>query len=67
MARNGGGAVLNVLSVLSWYHPAGLGGYSAAKAAPARSPRRYSTASRPGLPEILADDLTRGVKASLAG
>ncbi|MGW1605431.1 SDR family oxidoreductase, partial [Streptomyces eurythermus] len=30
---NGGGAVLNVLSVLSWYHPAGLGAYAAAKAA----------------------------------
>jgi NAD(P)-dependent dehydrogenase (short-subunit alcohol dehydrogenase family) len=30
---NGGGAVLNVLSVLSWLHPAGLGGYTAAKAA----------------------------------
>jgi NAD(P)-dependent dehydrogenase (short-subunit alcohol dehydrogenase family) len=31
--RNGGGAILNVLSVLSWLHPAGLGGYTAAKAA----------------------------------
>ncbi|BCJ48743.1 short-chain dehydrogenase [Actinoplanes sp. NBRC 14428] len=31
--RNGGGAFLNVLSVLSWYHPAGAGAYSAAKAA----------------------------------
>lgn len=30
---NGGGAVLNVLSVLSWFHPAGLGAYSAAKTA----------------------------------
>lgn len=30
---NGGGAVLNVLSVLSWFHPAALGAYSAAKAA----------------------------------
>ncbi|NBE51921.1 SDR family oxidoreductase [Streptomyces boluensis] len=30
---NGGGAVLNVLSVLSWYHPAGLGSYAASKAA----------------------------------
>ncbi|MEE1753043.1 SDR family oxidoreductase [Streptomyces sp. SP18CS02] len=29
---NGGGAVLNVLSVLSWLHPAGLGSYAAAKA-----------------------------------
>jgi NAD(P)-dependent dehydrogenase (short-subunit alcohol dehydrogenase family) len=30
---NGGGAVLNVLSVLSWAHPAAIGAYSAAKAA----------------------------------
>ncbi|MGW0788598.1 SDR family oxidoreductase [Streptomyces sp. NPDC002911] len=30
---NGGGAVLNVLSVLSWLHPAELGSYAAAKAA----------------------------------
>lgn len=30
---NGGGAVLNVLSVLSWVHPAGLGSYAASKAA----------------------------------
>ncbi|MFF3997069.1 SDR family oxidoreductase [Streptomyces cyaneofuscatus] len=30
---NGGGAVLNILSVLSWLHPAGLGSYAAAKAA----------------------------------
>ncbi len=106
---NGGGAVLNVLSVLSWYHPAGLGGYSAAKAAgwaltnsvreqlaprgiavsalhvgymdtdmAASVPADRKVAPGPvaaqaldgietGLPEILADDLTRGVKASLAG
>ena len=31
--RNGGGAILNVLSVLSWAHPASSGAYSAAKAA----------------------------------
>ncbi|GAA2411405.1 SDR family oxidoreductase [Actinomadura vinacea] len=30
---NGGGAVFNVLSVLSWWHPAGVGAYAAAKAA----------------------------------
>ncbi|MFF2696741.1 SDR family oxidoreductase [Streptomyces cyaneofuscatus] len=30
---NGGGAVLNVLSVLSWLHPAGIGSYAATKAA----------------------------------
>ena len=33
LTRNGGGAVLNVLSALSWFHPAGYGAYSAAKAA----------------------------------
>lgn len=31
--RNGGGAILNVLSVLSWVHPASSGAYAAAKAA----------------------------------
>lgn len=31
--RNGGGAILNVLSVLSWLHPPASGAYSAAKAA----------------------------------
>ncbi|MDX2920667.1 MULTISPECIES: SDR family oxidoreductase [Streptomyces] len=30
---NGGGAVLNVLSALSWFHPAGVGSYAASKAA----------------------------------
>ncbi|MBG0561238.1 SDR family oxidoreductase [Actinoplanes aureus] len=33
IAANGGGAVLNVLSVLSWLHPGFAGSYSAAKAA----------------------------------
>ena len=31
--HNGGGAILNVLSVLSWMHPPASGAYSAAKAA----------------------------------
>lgn len=31
--RNGGGAILNVLSVLSWMHPPTSGAYAAAKAA----------------------------------
>lgn len=31
--RNGGGRILNVLSVLSWYHPPTSGAYAAAKAA----------------------------------
>jgi NAD(P)-dependent dehydrogenase (short-subunit alcohol dehydrogenase family) len=33
LAANGGGAVLNILSVLSWVHIPAYGGYSAAKAA----------------------------------
>jgi NAD(P)-dependent dehydrogenase (short-subunit alcohol dehydrogenase family) len=33
IAANGGGAVLNVLSVLSWVHPAASGAYNSAKAA----------------------------------
>jgi NAD(P)-dependent dehydrogenase (short-subunit alcohol dehydrogenase family) len=33
LERNGGGTVLNVLSVLSWLHPGPFGAYSAAKAA----------------------------------
>jgi NAD(P)-dependent dehydrogenase (short-subunit alcohol dehydrogenase family) len=33
LERNGGGAILNVLSVLSWLHPPTSGAYSAAKAA----------------------------------
>ncbi|MGW7292144.1 SDR family oxidoreductase [Streptomyces xiamenensis] len=105
---NGGGAVLNVLSVLSWLHPAPLGAYAAAKAAgwaltdAAReelAPRGISVsglyvgymdtdmaASIPadqktdpaevaalaldgvetGRPEILADEITRQVRQSLA-
>lgn len=30
---NGGGSILNILSVLSWIHPSGVGAYSAGKAA----------------------------------
>jgi NAD(P)-dependent dehydrogenase (short-subunit alcohol dehydrogenase family) len=105
---NGGGAILNVLSVLSWLHPGGLGGYTAAKAAewaltdavrdqlaprgitvsalhvgymdtdmaahiPADqkiAPELVATQALDGVaadrPEILADDLTRTVKAGLS-
>ncbi|MCX2182699.1 SDR family oxidoreductase [Streptomyces sp. SKN60] len=107
--RNGGGAVLNVLSVLSWLHPAALGSYAASKAAAwaltdatreELAPRGITvsglhvaymdtdmTAAVPadqkidpaavatqalhgieaGLPEIVADALTRRVKQALAG
>jgi NAD(P)-dependent dehydrogenase (short-subunit alcohol dehydrogenase family) len=109
LQANGGGAILNVLSVLSWFHPAALGAYSAAKAAAwglsdalrdelapkgvtvttlhvgymdtdmaARVPADQKTdpalvaalaldGVAAGLREVLADDLTRGVKAGLAG
>lgn len=106
--RNGGGAILNVLSVLSWLHPASSGAYSAAKAAawaltdavredlapkgirvaalhvgymdtdmvsyiPAdqkTDPDVVAKLALDGLfagePEILADDLSRNVKAQLS-
>ncbi|RDH79181.1 SDR family NAD(P)-dependent oxidoreductase [Mycolicibacterium moriokaense] len=105
---NGGGAVLNVLSVLSWLHAAGFGAYAAAKAAgwamtdalreqlaprgihvaalhvgfmdtdmaasvPAdqkTDPTVVASAAVDGLlagrPEILADELTRTVRAQLS-
>ncbi len=106
--HNGGGAILNVLSVLSWLHPASSGAYSAAKAAawamtdavreelapkgihvaalhvgymdtdmvsyiPADQKTDPGVVARlaldgllAGEPEILADDLTRNVKAQLS-
>lgn len=106
---NGGGSILNVLSVLSWFHPSAIGAYSAAKAAgwamtdavrEELAPRGVHVASLhvgymdtdmaervpaeqkvdpsavaklaldglfAGEPEIIADDLTRAVKAGLSG
>ncbi|WP_433362016.1 SDR family oxidoreductase [Actinoplanes sp. CA-142083] len=106
---NGGGAILNVLSVLSWFHPSGAGAYSGAKAAgwaltnavrEELAPRGIAVSGlhvaymdtdmaahvpadqktdpaivaalaldgvAEGRTEILADDVTRGVKAGLAG
>ncbi|EFL25912.1 oxidoreductase [Streptomyces himastatinicus ATCC 53653] len=105
---NGGGAVLNVLSVLSWLHPAHLGSYAATKAAawaltdaareelaprgiavsalhvgymdtdmaagvpadqkadPAEVAAQALHGIETGLPEILADEITRHVRQSLA-
>ncbi|MBK3629260.1 SDR family oxidoreductase [Streptomyces sp. MBT49] len=105
---NGGGAVLNVLSVLSWLHPAGLGSYAASKAAawaltdatreelaprgitvsalhvgymdtdmaasvpadqkadPAEVAAQALDGIEKGLPEILADEITRYVKQGLS-
>ncbi|MDI1459599.1 SDR family oxidoreductase [Catellatospora sp. KI3] len=108
LAANGGGAVVNVLSVLSWLSLPSTGGYSAAKAAawaatnaqrvelagqgthvvgvhvgyldtemaahvdgPKTSPDRLAAqvldAVEAGEPEVLGDDLSRQVKAGLAG
>ncbi|GHF70695.1 SDR family oxidoreductase [Streptomyces sp. NRRL_ISP-5395] len=106
---NGGGGVLNVLSALSWFHPAGLGSYAAAKAAawalsdatreelaprgiavsalhvgymdtdmaaavpadqkadPVEVAAHALRAIEEGLPEVLADETSRLVKASLSG
>lgn len=107
LIANAPGAVLNVLSVLSWFHPAGSGAYSAAKAAlwaqtdavreelaphgvgvtalhvgymdtdmvagvdaPKADPAAVAALAldgvENGLIEVLADDLTRQVKAALA-
>jgi NAD(P)-dependent dehydrogenase (short-subunit alcohol dehydrogenase family) len=105
---NGGGAILNVLSVLSWWHPAGAGAYSSAKAAewgltnavreelapkgitvsslhvgymntdmaahvpadqkidPALVAKQALDGIEAGVPEILADDVTRQVKSGLS-
>jgi NAD(P)-dependent dehydrogenase (short-subunit alcohol dehydrogenase family) len=107
--RNGGGAILNVLSVLSWAHVPEFGAYSAAKAAswamtdalreeldprgihvaalhvgfmdtdmasfvpadrksdPAAVAKQALDGLFAGEPEILADDLSRAVKAQLSG
>lgn len=104
---NGGGAVLNVLSVLSWFHPSALGSYAAAKAAawaqtnaareelaprgiavsalhvaymdtdmaarvpseqkadPAEVAAQALDGIEKGVPEILADEVTRQVKRGL--
>ncbi|MEG9550425.1 MULTISPECIES: SDR family oxidoreductase [Streptomyces griseus group] len=106
---NGGGGVLNVLSALSWFHPAGLGSYAATKAAawalsdatreelaprgiavsalhvgymdtdmaaavpadqkadPVEVAAHALRAIEKGLPEVLADETSRLVKASLSG
>jgi NAD(P)-dependent dehydrogenase (short-subunit alcohol dehydrogenase family) len=105
---NGGGGILNVLSVLSWFHPPGAGAYSSAKAAgwamsnalragladrgiavtalhvgymdtdmaahvpadqktdPALVAELALDGVAAGAPEVIADDLTRGVKQGLA-
>ena len=108
LAGNGGGALLQVLSALSWFGFPGEGGYAASKAAawgmvnnvrlelagqgtlvtavhlgaadtdmtaaydgPKLSPLEVVTAALDGLvagrPEVLVDDWSRMVKASLSG
>lgn len=108
LEKNGGGSVLNVLSVLAWYHAPAFGAYAAAKAAgwamtdalrtelapkgihvsalhvgfmdtdmasfvpadqkinPAVVAKLAISGLLDGQPEILADDLSRQVKAGLA-
>lgn len=108
IGKNGGGSVLNVLSVLAWYHAPAFGAYSAAKAAgwamtdalrtelapkgihvaalhvgymdtdmatfvpadqkshPALVAKLAIEGLLAGQPEILADDLSRQVKAGLS-
>jgi NAD(P)-dependent dehydrogenase (short-subunit alcohol dehydrogenase family) len=107
IAANGGGAILNVLSVLSWTHPAAAGAYGGAKAAawaqtdavrlelapkgigvtalhvgymdtdmaahidaPKSSPAAIASAALDAVEarayEILADDLSKHVKATLS-
>lgn len=104
---NGGGTVLDVLSVLSWWHPAGSGSYAASKAAawaltntlraelaprgirvsalhvgymdtdmtehvdaPKSDPAVIAAAAvdgiEAGVDEIIADDVSRQVKAGLS-
>jgi NAD(P)-dependent dehydrogenase (short-subunit alcohol dehydrogenase family) len=108
LGANGGGAIVNVLSALSWFSTRGAGGYAAAKAAewnmtngvrselatqntlvqgvllgaadtdiaaglkgPKIDPRDVPRASldgvEQGLIEVIVDDWTAMVKASLAG
>ncbi|SHJ44698.1 Short-chain dehydrogenase [Nocardiopsis flavescens] len=108
LAANGGGAVVNVLSALSWFAHDGAGAYSAAKAAewnmtngvrlelagqgtlvqgvhlgsadtdmmagydvpkidPADVARAALDGVRTGAIEVLVDDVSRHVKAALAG
>jgi NAD(P)-dependent dehydrogenase (short-subunit alcohol dehydrogenase family) len=108
LAANGGGAIVNVLSALSWFAAPGSGAYSAAKAAewnmtngvrlelagqgtlvqgvllgaadtdlaahydgpkidPRDVPRRSLDALAAGSIEVIVDDWTAMVKASLAG
>ena len=108
LAANGGGAIGNVLSALSWFATAGSGGYSAAKAAewnmtngvrlelagqgalvqgvlfgaadtdittdydgpkidPRDVPRRSCDGLAAGSIEVIVDDWTAMVKASLGG
>ncbi|WP_022894462.1 SDR family oxidoreductase [Agromyces subbeticus] len=108
LARNGGGAIVNILSALSWFAAPGSGAYSAAKAAewnmtngvrlelaaqgtrvqgvllgaadtdiaagyegpkidPREVPRRSLDGLAAGSIEVIVDDWTTMVKASLAG
>src|SRR3569833_1154677 len=54
LTGNGGGAILNVLSVLSWIHPGTSGGYSASKAAELALPNAIRQELAPAGVDVVA-------------
>jgi NAD(P)-dependent dehydrogenase (short-subunit alcohol dehydrogenase family) len=71
LKQNGGGAILNVLSVLSWVTAPGVATYSASKAAAWAMTNGLRTELRPQGTQVLAlhvgyidTDMTRGVTAA---
>jgi NAD(P)-dependent dehydrogenase (short-subunit alcohol dehydrogenase family) len=75
LAKNGGGAIVNVLSILSWVAVPSAGTYSASKAAAWALTNWLRNALQEqgtqvfeaGHDEVLADEMTRQVKAGLSG
>jgi len=66
LARSGGGAIVNVLSVLSWINISSSATYSASKAAAWSLTNGLRSELEAGGGEALADDLARGVKSGLS-
>ncbi len=69
LANNGGGAFLNVLSVVSWFSPPGMGGYAASKAAAWNLTNGLRTSLQKQQTQVLGlhvgfvdTDLTRGLE-----
>lgn len=77
LAANGGGAIVNILSALSWFASPGAGsyaadtdlmaGYDGPKIDPRDVPRRSLDGLAADSIEVIVDDWTAIVKASLAG